>query len=517
MTNEKKKSKMLTSFSIVFIFLLITVALSWVVPQSVVVSSNGAKEIVYDAIMVKGKAVQGQGLQPMGIWDILTAPARGFEKAAPVGFAILMAGAFLHLMNHVGAMSAGIGWLLKKFTGKALIVVLMFVCAVSGTVYGLWEEIPAYSVVVVPLFVMAGYDVITGIAVMTVGATAGCMASIVNPFALGAAVGAIGNEQLSLGSGIVLRMLLFVVCTTVGTLYVLHYASKVKKDPSKSVVAGIDVNTMVNEGHKTEEFTKEKALSIGLLVIIITALMCGYIPWDAIKFADGGTMKDVVNWPITTLAKLPFLGNFFGAKHFTPFGDWYFHEFSVVFFLGSLLLGVINKMSESEFIKEFSAGARELLNVVLVLTLANAISVLMGTKTAGMSVTFVYWIRNLLSGVPSWAFAIAVVSAYVGIGFFMQSSSGVAGITMPILGAVAYALFQSAPIGSVGGQVLLISAFTVGLNFSGGIYPSATNMGTLELYKVPYKIYLRFILKAFTPMLIAGAIVLSIAPSLGIL
>lgn len=181
----KKKKQMLSSYSIVFLVLIVVAILTWFVPQSVVIKNNGTKEIIYNAIMVEGKVVTGQGLQPMGLWDILMAPIRGFVKAAPVGFAILMAGSFLHLMNHVGAMNSAIGWLLKRFTGKALIIVLMFVSALFGAVYGLWEEIPAYSMVVVPLFVLAGYDVITGIGVLFVGATAGNMASIVNPFSLG--------------------------------------------------------------------------------------------------------------------------------------------------------------------------------------------------------------------------------------------------------------------------------------------------------------------------------------------
>lgn len=172
-TQAKKKKQMLSSYSIVFLVLIAVAILTWFVPQSVVVKNNGTKEIIYNAIMVKDEVVTGQGLQPMGLWDIFMAPIRGFVKAAPVGFAILMAGSFLHLMNYVGAMNSAIGWLLKRFTGKALIIVLMFVSALFGAVYGLWEEIPAYSMVVVPLFVLAGYDVITGIGVLFVGATAG--------------------------------------------------------------------------------------------------------------------------------------------------------------------------------------------------------------------------------------------------------------------------------------------------------------------------------------------------------
>lgn len=158
----KKKKQMLSSYSIVFLVLIVVAILTWFVPQSVVVKNNGTKEIIYNAIMVEGKVVTGQGLQHMGLWDILMAPIRGFVKAAPVGFAILMAGSFLHLMNHVGAMNSAIGWLLKRFTGKALIIVLMFVSALFGAVYGLWEEIPAYSMVVVPLFYLPGMTSLLG-------------------------------------------------------------------------------------------------------------------------------------------------------------------------------------------------------------------------------------------------------------------------------------------------------------------------------------------------------------------
>lgn len=105
----KKQRKMLSSYSIVFLFLIFTAILTWFVPQSVVVNDHGTKKIIYDAIMVKGKVVAGQGLQPMGLWDIIMAPAKGFVKAAQLCFALLMAGAFLHLLNYVGAMRAGIG------------------------------------------------------------------------------------------------------------------------------------------------------------------------------------------------------------------------------------------------------------------------------------------------------------------------------------------------------------------------------------------------------------------------
>ncbi|MGL4393828.1 MAG: YfcC family protein [Brevinema sp.] len=513
-----KKGKMLSSYSIVFIFLVVTAFLTWFVPPSVVVvGEDGSKEIIYNAVLSSsGDVINNAGVQAAGLWDIIMAPVRGFSKSASVAIAILMAGVFLGMINYVGAMDAAIGGLLKKFTGNMLIAVLMFVFALFGTVFGFWEEIPAFAVVIVPLFILAGYDAMTGIAVMMIGGSVGNMASIVNPFSTGAAMGAIGNSELSLGSGIFLRMLIFAVLYTIALVYTLNYSNKVKKNKELSLLKDIEVNSLHHENKTLPELTPRRFWSAMVLVAIIVLLILGYIPWYEIPTANG-TMQDVVNAPFQFLASIPVLGTLLGAGNITPLGDWYFDEFAFVFFLGTLIIGLINRIPEEEFVKQFVAGARDLLGVVLVLTVANGISVLMGSKTEGMSVTFVYWIQNILQGIPSWGFVVAAVLAYVGIGFFLQSTSGVAGITMPILGAVAFALFQSSPIGATGGQILLISAFTMGINFMSGIYPGATTMGTLELFNIPYGLYLKFVLKTMLAMLAVGTIIVSLAPFLGLI
>ncbi|MGL5356265.1 MAG: YfcC family protein [Cetobacterium sp.] len=514
----KKEKKMFSAYTIVFVFLIITAILTWIVPQSVILDNNGVKEVVYNAVFNDaGEVVKGSGRIPAGLWDIIMAPIKGFEKSSSVSIAILMAGAFLGLINSVGAMDAGIGSLLKKYTGTTLIAILMFTFAIFGSVFGFWEEIPAFSIVIVPLFVLAGYDVMTGLAVLTVGATAGNMSSIVNPFSTGAAIGAIGNPDLSLGSGLVLRLLMFVLLYSIGLFFTVKYANEVKKNKEKSILYGIEVNTLTNNNAELPELTKKRFWSIIVLVAIIVLLILGYMPWYEINMGDGKTFQDIINAPLYLLAKTPILGDIFGAKHITPLGDWYFGEFSFVFFLGALLIGFINKIPEDKFVKEFASGAKDLLGVVLVLSVANGISILMGGKTAGMSVTFVYWIQSALQGIPAWAFSIAAVLAYIGIGFFLQSTSGVAGITMPILGAVAMALFQNSKVGAAGGQIMLISAFTLGLNFMSGIYPGATTMGTLELFNVPYDKYLKFVLKIFITMVASGCILISVSQYLGLI
>ncbi|MCJ8342326.1 MAG: YfcC family protein, partial [Cetobacterium sp.] len=72
---SKKKSKMLSAYSIVFIFLIITAILTWFVPTSVVVSNHGVKEVIYNASFgPNGEVLQGAGYNRAGIWDIIMAP-----------------------------------------------------------------------------------------------------------------------------------------------------------------------------------------------------------------------------------------------------------------------------------------------------------------------------------------------------------------------------------------------------------------------------------------------------------
>jgi uncharacterized ion transporter superfamily protein YfcC len=66
--------------------------------------------------------------------------------------------------------------------------------------------------------------------------------------------------------------------------------------------------------------------------------------------------------------------------------------------------------------------------------------------------------------------------------------------------------------------MLLISCFTLGLNFTAsGLYPEATKMGVLELTNIPYATYVRHALQILVPMLVAGTLLLMLAPYIGLI
>ena len=192
---SKKKFKMPSALILLFIVLVFVAILTWFIPTSVMTTDEktGENVICYNASFDEnGDVVRGTGTAPVGIWDVFMAPIKGFANGADVNFSILISGAFLAILNFAGAMDAGVGALLRKFSGKKLILILLLVFALMGTVYGSWEELPPYALVLIPLCVTAGYDVLTGVFVLFGGAVTGNMASVVNPYSTGAAVAAPG-------------------------------------------------------------------------------------------------------------------------------------------------------------------------------------------------------------------------------------------------------------------------------------------------------------------------------------
>ena len=509
--NNKKKFQMPSALMIVTIFLMIVGLLTRFVPTSVVVDV----EIIYNAAFdADGNVIENAGTSPVGLWNLFLAPILGLQEGVQVAAALIVSGGFVAVLTATGALDAGIGALLRKFSGNTLICVLMFAFALMGTVFGLWEELPAYAVVVIPMFLAAGYDAFTGIMVIIVGAVAGNMADIVNPYAIGAAVAATGNDELGMGDGIVLRMILFIVLLAMGCFFVTRYASSVKKNPALSVVddpSAASLHTQFDV-EEIKPLTGKHKASLAIFIFVILFTIVGYAPWDSI--GDGETVFNAVNGFKNLSGS--FLGNLLGVDAFCELAWWYFDEFCALWLLGAVLIAIVNKMPEKVFVKTFAGGAADLMSVILVLAVSRGIGVFMGDKYSGMSITFIYWLQDLLTGVPLWAFVVAAIAVYLMIALFLQSTSGVAGITMPIFGAIALALFSSTAAGGIAGQVLLISAFTCGVNFICGIYPEATNMAMCEMTGTSYPTYLKTMLKTLVPMLVVAAIIISVAPYVGL-
>ena len=114
-----------------------------------------------------------------------------------------------------------------------MIPILMCVFALGGSTFGMAEESLAFYALVITVMVAAGYDTLTAAAILLLGCGIGVLGSTINPFATGIAS---GFADIPISQGIGLRIVILLVSLAAGIVYVMRYAERVRRDPTKSLV-----------------------------------------------------------------------------------------------------------------------------------------------------------------------------------------------------------------------------------------------------------------------------------------
>ena len=185
-----------------------------------------------------------------------------------------------------------------------------------------------------------------------------------------------------------------------------------------------------------------------------------------------------------------------------PLGSWYFDEASTWFLLMALVIGVIGGISEARFVRAFINGAADMMSVVLVLALARAIAVLMAET--GLDMWILENAASALAGMSAIVFAPLSFLLYVVISFLIGSSSGLATVSMPIMGGLADQLGFSVEA--------MVMTFSAGNGLVNLFNPSCgAIMGGLALAKVEYTTWLKFGAKLFLVLGVVCMIVLTAA------
>ncbi|RKX64983.1 MAG: hypothetical protein DRP42_05570 [Tenericutes bacterium] len=155
----------------------------------------------------------------------------GFMSSAGLIFFLFGIGAFMNVVIKSKSMEAAVGGLLKKTKGKEIMIIpiLMIFFAAGGTVYGMAEETLVFYAILVPVFLLAGFDSLTAVFTILLGAGVGVAASTVNPFAIGAAIDAIPGVTTSLGDGMMFRFISVAIFASLAISFVMIRAKKIQQ------------------------------------------------------------------------------------------------------------------------------------------------------------------------------------------------------------------------------------------------------------------------------------------------
>lgn len=442
--------------------------------------------------------------------DFCTAPVKGFADALPVCLFVMILGGFLGMMTETGALDNGIAVLVQKLKGNEimLIPVLMLIFSLGGTTYGMCEETVPFYALLAATMMAAGFDPMVGAATVLLGAGCGCLGSTVNPFAVGAAVDALTGVGIEVNQSIIIGLgaVLWIVTTAMSIVFVMSYAKKVKADKGSTILSMQELKDAEEaHGKAASEVNKEVKLTgrqKGVLIAFaftFVVMIVGFIPLADLNegvanFFDAGAVYDADGNAVVQGWSALITG--------LPIGQWYFDEASTWFFLMAILIGIIGGLSEKQIVNTFITGAADMMSVVLVIALARGISVLMAST--GLDVYVLDAAANALAGLSGVIFAPMSFLVYFGLSFLIPSTSGMATVSMPIMGPLAVKLGFSPEV-----MVMIFSAAIGVVNLftptSGAI------MGGLALAKIEWTTWLKFALKLIVALSVVCAVILTIA------
>jgi uncharacterized ion transporter superfamily protein YfcC len=268
---------------------------------------------------------------PVGPFKAVLAIFGGLVDAADIVFFIFISFSAINLLLTTGAIHGLVAGLLKVLKGKAraaLIPIFLIIFGLASSTIGMFEESLPFIPIFVGICIAMGYDALIGIAIVAVGCGIGYSGAAMNPFTVGVAQ---GIAELPYLSGAWFRILAHAAMIIVSSIYMVRYALKVQKDPSKSLV-------------RDEDFS---------------------------KFAMDE--KTIAQHPFGIRQKLV-LVVFFATLAIFVVGvkvwGWYFGEIASVFLIMAVASGIIMGWTPNEFIRKIIIGIQDIAVACLMVGIA---------------------------------------------------------------------------------------------------------------------------------------------------
>ena len=447
--------------TLVLLFGMIVVAyvLTWIVPQGEfdrVENASGRQQVVDGSYHQVEKP-------KLPIEAIFTSIPKGFQGAAQIIFFVFIVGGAFGVLRATGTVDATIALLLRHFGDKPLWLVIggVVLFAVGSSTIGMAEEYLPFVPIIITLCIALGLDAVTAVGIMVVGYGIGYGTATINPFTV---LIAQGVAEVPPGSAVGYKLVLMVLFIVVGVHHVWSYARKVKANPEKSLVHGIEPPSKINK-QNDQEFTLSHKVVLGGTILALVIMV-------------------------------------YGVKSL----GWYLNELMALFLLLSIFWAFAAWMSPDNTAKAFCEGASELTTTALLIGVARTIELVL--NEGHVVDTIIHSIAQPLSALGPSLAAIGMFVFQSICNFFIPSGSGQALVTMPVM----------APLGDLVGvsRQTAVLAFQFGDGFTNMLVPTnAVLVGILAMAGIPYEKWLRFILPFMLKVWVMGALAMVIAVLIG--
>jgi len=403
---------------------------------------------------VEGKA------SPTSLLGLFTSIPKGLDQSAALIFFIFTIGAVFNLIRHTGTIHVIIYGLMRRFRNSPNILIFAIFLAISllSTFLGMGTEFMP----LIPLFMIiskeCGYDRIFGLALLAVPFSLGWTVALTNPFTVQIAQ---KIAEVPIGSGMALRLIMFVIFLGLGFFYMMRYGKRVQKNKALSHMSD-DPFLLPDDEHVGELKLEKKHV-----LIVITATLL---------FA-------IILYAVQTMG-------------------WGLIEMTGGFFVVGVVTILISGMTGSEAMKAFVKGLEIMIIPALVVGFARGIQVVM--VEGQILDTMLNATASTLEKLPTFLAVEGMFLFQSFLNFFIPSASGQALVSMPLMVPLSDLLNIS--------RQTTVLAFTLGDGLSNMIIPtSGVLMAMLGLAEIPYEKWVRFMLPLFLYLCALAFVILGIA------
>lgn len=446
---------------LLFAMQVLALVITWVLPagEFETTLNEAGRELV-----VPGTFTLLEESPRLSVVSLLTAIPRGMADAQGVIFFVLIVGGVLAVIRHTGAIEAMLGKVLQRFSTKTglLIFFPMLAFAIGASTFGMAVEFITLVALLITFCLALRLDAMTAVGILVVGYGIGYGAAAVNPFTVMVAQDVAG---LPSGSGIGLRLAIFLPLLLLGFHHVYRYAQRVKADPTKSLVYDIKQTHTDVSADEYPPLTGTRKLVLLAMLSTIAALVAGVI-----------------------------------------YDGWYLTELSALFVGLGIATAIIGRVNSDDMAAAFSKGVADLAPTALLIGLARGIALIL--EDGEVLYTIVHGLSVPLTLVGAELAVVGMLVMQSLLNFFIPSGSGQAYVTMPLMAPMADLLNIS--------RQTAVLAYQFGDGFTNMVIPTnAILMGILGIAGIPYDRWLRFIGPLMLKLFLASSAILIGAVWLG--
>ena len=398
---------------------------------------------------------------PVALWRVPEQIMNSAAKNATVVFSIFIIGGAFGVILATGAFEALTAKMAKRFAGKEtwLIPAFSLIFALATTTMANNQFI-GFAPIGVMVALAFGFDAGVGCGMICLGGAIGFSTGTFNVNTTG-----IAQEiaELPLFSGLWLRCISFVIFLVVTDIYLISYAKKIKADPRKSVMYGLQTNN-TDEAKTIDDFQKMNKKHVIVLLTILAF----------------------------------FIVLIYGCANY----KWGLAKVSVVFMYMSVASGLLYGFGPSRIAKEYIKGMKDMTEPAIIIAMGCATTLILSEGHVLDTV-----VRSLAQGIGYLPYILRAPGMYIlqtVTNFFIVAGNAQAAVAMPIMVPVADMVGVS--------RQTAVLAFNFGDGLSNYILPhSSALMGFIGMANIPYDRWMRFMLKLFAIWAVVAMIIVAFA------